>query len=189
MLHQQSDFFTDAGWLDTGAVFSPCRLFRYELWRRWRAEGPLLTFIMLNPSTADEVQNDPTIERCERRARMWGFAGLRIFNLYAFRATEPKDMKAAADPFGPENLERLIKAIEHDRNIIAGWGAHGRYRNASSIIMMEVERVGRTIYCLERTKAGQPKHPLYIGYDKTPVPLYGSAPWQMPEKSADVMAA
>ena len=139
-----------------------------------------MTVILMNPRRTREVQRKKSIERCERRARMWGFAGIRIFNLYAFRATEPKDMKAAADPFGPENLDGLVKAIGSDRNIIAGWGAHGGYRNASSIIMAEVERVGRTVYCLEKTKAGQPKHPLYIGYDKTPVPLYGSAAWEMP---------
>lgn len=83
----------------SGADFSPCQRYRYKLWRKW-GNGDLVNFLMLNPSTADAVQNDPTVERCERRARQLGFDGLIVTNLFAFRATDPRTLKAAPDPIG-----------------------------------------------------------------------------------------
>ena len=95
--------------IDHGAEFSADRVYRYRLWRRWAA-GPMLVVIALNPSTADEAQDDPTIRRCLGYARDWGFAGLRMLNLFAFRATAPVVMMRAADPVGPDN--RRLMASE-----------------------------------------------------------------------------
>ena len=85
------------------AMYSACEAYRYELTRAWNATGQKVLFVMLNPSTATEFQNDPTVERCERRARALGFGAFRVANIFAYRATDPKVMRGMADPIGPEN--------------------------------------------------------------------------------------
>ena len=93
------------------AVYSACEAYRYQLMREWQADGRKALFVMLNPSTATEVQNDPTVERCERRARALGFGAFRVVNIFAYRATEPKVMRAQQDPVGPANNETLAEAV------------------------------------------------------------------------------
>lgn len=108
------------------ARFSPCRRYRYELWRRWDVPtAPFAMFIGLNPSTADETADDPTIRRCIRFARDWGFGGLLMTNLFAFRATDPAVMKAEAEPVGPENSAIIQSNACNAGIIIAAWGVHG----------------------------------------------------------------
>lgn len=85
----------------SGAAFSPCRRYRYRLWRTWGDAAPAV-FVMLNPSTADEIENDPTVERCERRARAMGFGGLRVANIFSLRSTDPTALYTSDDPVGPE---------------------------------------------------------------------------------------
>src|ERR1051326_5628436 len=92
------------------ALFSPCGLFRYRLWRHWTPGMPPLVFVMLNPSTADAEKNDPTVERCERRAKAGGFGGGEVVNLFALRSTDPKALYSAADPIGPENDKVIATA-------------------------------------------------------------------------------
>ncbi len=97
--------------MQTGAELSPCKAYRYALWRRW-SDAPPVLFVMLNPSTADESQDDPTIRRCISFAKQWGHGGIIVGNLFAFRSPYPNDLQTAADPIGPENnlwLERLAK--------------------------------------------------------------------------------
>ena len=91
----------------SGATFSPCRRYRYTLWRQWD-ERPPATFIMLNPSTADETANDPTVERCQRRAQAMGYGGVRVANIFALRSTDPRALYTAEDPVGPENDHALL---------------------------------------------------------------------------------
>lgn len=161
---------------DRHAAFSPCRTWRYELWRTWNPLGRQLVMIMLNPSTADELTNDPTIERCERRARRHGFGGLRVFNIFAFRATDPDDMKGAADPVGPQNDEYIESAFklakmhamlrqEPSYLFCAGWGVHGSYLGRDHQVQGLAQEHGIQLHCLGTTKEGQPRHPLYVGYD------------------------
>ena len=88
------------------ALFSPCGTYRYRLTRRW-AEGPAVAFIMLNPSTADGSVDDPTIRRCIGYGQSWGYGALAVGNLYAFRATEPQELRRARDPIGPDNDRHL----------------------------------------------------------------------------------
>jgi hypothetical protein len=95
--------------LETGADFSPCRAYRYRLWRRW-SDGPALNVIGLNPSTADEATDDPTIQRLTHRAREWGYPGLVMTNLFALRSTDPRALKVAAGPFGPQNDAAILSA-------------------------------------------------------------------------------
>ncbi len=94
------------------AVYSDCERYRYLLTRVWNPDGPRALFVMLNPSTATEVQNDPTVERCERRARALGFGGFRVTNIFAWRDTDPRAMRAAADPVGPANDAAIAESCD-----------------------------------------------------------------------------
>lgn len=144
----------------SGAEFSPCRTWRYALWRRWGEGGKLLAVIGLNPSTADESANDPTIRRCLDFAARWGYDGLTMLNLFAFRATLPPDMKSAADPIGPENDQALVRYCDQSSFIVAAWGTHGPFRGRDAAVLRLLAKW--PIYCLRQTKGGHPEHPLYI---------------------------
>jgi hypothetical protein len=109
------------------AIYSDCERYRYALTRIWEPSGKRALFIMLNPSTATEVQNDPTVERCERRARVLGFGSFRVTNIFAWRDTDPRNMRAAADPIGPENDATILKGCDWADQIICGWGSHGAH--------------------------------------------------------------
>lgn len=153
----------------TGAVFSPCRQWRYTLWRRFTPNAQLermCVFIGLNPSTADETQDDPTIRRCIQFSKDWGFAGYVMLNLFAFRATDPKDMKAVADPIGEQNNEAIFQVTRGAGRVVAAWGNHGLYRYRSVFVR---EMLPDATYHLGLTKSGQPKHPLYLRRDTVPV--------------------
>lgn len=148
------------GTVEKSAVISPCGRFRYRLTRRW-APGPLLPFIMLNPSTADAEVDDPTIRRCMGFARREGFAGIRVANLFAFRATRPRDLYDAGFPFGPLNDEELIdlmlEALRDDVPVICAWGATWKPIDG------DISGYGRArTMCLGKTKEGDPRHPLYV---------------------------
>ena len=155
---------------ESGAHFSPCGKYRYRLWRQWDKTKRSLVFIGLNPSTADAVQNDPTVERLERRARTMGAGGLTVCNIFAFRATDPKDMKKAEDPVGPLNNDEIAGSVVDSFMTLCGWGAHGSYRERGKdvLVMLRLMKPPLDLRCLGVTKDGQPKHPLYIGYDVNP---------------------
>jgi hypothetical protein len=156
------------GGRNTGAVFSPCKKYRYTLWRLW-ADSPPAMFLLLNPSTADEVKNDPTVERCERRARAMGFGGLVVCNLFAIRATDPRVMKRDLAPVGPENDRSILEHARQAGMVIAGWGTHGAHLRRGELVRHLLKSNGIALHCLELTKEGHPKHPLYVGYDRLPV--------------------
>jgi hypothetical protein len=166
----------------SAAVLSPCevhgssctltgidhpRLYRYELIRRW-GDDPMLEFVMLNPSTADAHQDDPTIRRCIGFAKRWGYGALLVRNLYAYRATDPSMLVNVADPIGPANRDYLGNRIAHCT--IAAWGAHpaatGWWNGYPYDITKAVTR--KNLYCLGRTSSGAPRHPLYVKGDTTP---------------------
>ena len=151
------------------AVYSACEQYRYSLTRVWDDSAPRVMFVMLNPSTATEVQNDPTVERCERRARVLGFGGFRVTNIFAFRATDPRDMRAALDPVGPDNDPCLTEGAAWADQIIAAWGVHGAHRGRGAEVAEALARTGRPLFHLGLSKAGHPKHPLYLPYRQQPV--------------------
>lgn len=161
--------------IDRGATFSEGdgQLYRYLLWRVWDDSLPLLIFIMLNPSTADVDNNDPTVERCERRARREGFGGVFVLNLFAFRATDPKDMKAVEDPVGRMNdyfiRSMMVKAKAQGHRIIVAWGIHGRYRDRAREVAAHAKELGVELYALGLTDRYEPRHPLYLKNDATMV--------------------
>ncbi|WP_420342967.1 DUF1643 domain-containing protein [Paenirhodobacter sp.] len=154
------------------AVYSDCERYRYLLTRVWDPAGPRALFVMLNPSTATEVQNDPTVERCERRARTLGFGAFRVTNIFAWRATDPKEMRAQPDPVGPENDRAILESVEWaagpGARIVCAWGAHGAHLARGTAVERLLRNTGRELFHLGLTKAGDPKHPLYIGYDRQP---------------------
>lgn len=155
------------------AVYSPDEAYRYLLTRTWDPDGTRALFVMLNPSTATEMQNDPTVERCERRARALGFGAFRVVNIFAFRATDPRVMRATADPVGPENddaIDRSARDWIRDDNdhIICAWGAHGAHLHRGRSVEAILRATDKPLFTLGLTKDGAPKHPLYIGYDRQP---------------------
>jgi hypothetical protein len=121
---------------------------------------------MLNPSTATEVQNDPTVERCERRARTLGFGGFQVINIFAWRSTDPKKMRVAKDPIGPDNDKTIMKACRWGDQIIAAWGTHGSHLNRGSEVEKILRKSNKPIFHLGLSKGGHPKHPLYIAYSQ-----------------------
>ncbi|QXT40192.1 DUF1643 domain-containing protein [Gymnodinialimonas ceratoperidinii] len=150
------------------AVYSDCERYRYALTRVWDPEGERALFIMLNPSTATEVQNDPTVERCERRARALGFGSFRVLNIFAYRATDPRDMRRADDPVGPENDAAILEGLEWADRVICAWGTHGEHLGRGPEVAALLRGTGRPLLHLGLSKAGHPKHPLYIGYKVQP---------------------
>jgi hypothetical protein len=152
------------------AVYSDCEHYRYSLTRIWDEKAARVLFVMLNPSTATEVQNDPTVERCERRARTLGYGGFRVANIFAWRATDPRDMRAAMDPTGPENDEILKHSAAWADDIIAAWGVHGAHLDRGPQVAELLRGTGKPLFHLGLSKAGHPKHPLYLPYRQTPQP-------------------
>lgn len=154
------------------AIYSDCERYRYSLTRVWDDTAPRVLFIMLNPSTATEVQNDPTVERCERRARTLGYGAFCVCNIFAYRATAPKDMRAQSDPIGPDNDTSIKQAVTWTNDIVCAWGTHGEHKKRGP----EMERILRTqpkpLTHLGLSIAGHPKHPLYIGYKVQPQVWY-----------------
>lgn len=152
----------------TGAVFSDCRRYRYSLWRRWVQEcspSDMVAFVGLNPSTADETVDDPTIRRCIGFAKSWGYSGLVMANLFAFRATKPQAMRAASDPVGPMNDECLQAIALACPTVMCCWGANGGFLGRDEVVIELLRLHGYYIRCLGRTSGGYPRHPLYVRKD------------------------
>ena len=152
------------------AHYSDDEIYRYDLVRVWDEAGAKVTFVMLNPSTATELANDPTVERCERRARSLGFGAFRVTNIFAFRATDPREMRAAADPVGgPENDAAIREAGAWADRVVCAWGTHGAHLGRGPRVEAMLRAEGLELSHLGLSKAGHPKHPLYIGYAVRPV--------------------
>jgi hypothetical protein len=151
------------------AVYSPCEAYRYTLTRVWDEAGPKAAFVMLNPSTATEARNDPTVERCERRARALGFGAFRVTNIFAFRATDPRLMRASPDPVGPANDAAITEAALWADRILCAWGSHGAHLGRGAAVTTLLRATGRPLWHLGLTAAGAPKHPLYISYQMQPI--------------------
>ena len=150
---------------DTTAYFSDDRVYRYVLWRIWDRTKPFVLFIGLNPSTADEVNNDPTVRRCITYAQDWGYGGLCMMNAYALRSTDPRQLKKVEDPIGTDNDCWIKLMSEHAKMIVAAWGTHAAYMSREGKIL---DVISSDIHCLGTTKDGHPKHPLYLRKDLRP---------------------
>ncbi len=157
--------------IDMGAIFSADRVYRYTLRRVWDLNNPKrCLFIMLNPSTADEDKNDPTIRRCIAFAKAWGYGGLTVVNIFAFRATDPKVMRAAIDPIGIATNDFHIKNCALGANIVVcAWGAHGAFKDRSAAVKQLLTDNAIKPHYLKLNADGQPAHPLYLRGDLKPV--------------------
>lgn len=153
------------------AEFSPDRTYRYRLSRVW-GEGPRATFVMLNPSTADEHVEDRTIGRCIAFAKQWGLEGLNVVNLYALRSTDPAGLWRVADPVGPQNDSYLHEAATSGDLIVAAWGAHAKKDRVAEVLAIPGLN---KLTCLATTKQGYPRHPLYLSGSLTPMPWPGES--------------
>lgn len=155
------------------ASISACGRYRWSLSRAWDPDllKPWVGFVMLNPSTADAVEDDPTIRRCIGLARAWGYAGVAVRNLFALRATDPRELFKADDPVGPENNRALLDLIGVCPVIIAAWGVHGAIRDRGREVVRMFAAAGQSLACLGLTASGQPRHPLYLPNDVRPIPL------------------
>lgn len=136
--------------------------YRYLLSRRW-APGPAALFVMLNPSTADDLRDDPTIRRCVGFARRWRAPAVEVVNLYALRATDPRDLFAHGAPVGPDNDAAIADAAARAQTIVVAWGAHGARDPRRVARVIELLR-GRALACLGANAGGSPRHPLFVPY-------------------------
>ena len=152
--------------MDMTAEISECGRYRYTLTRTWDASLPVLVFCMLNPSTADASQDDPTIRRCMGFARREGCGGIAVVNLFAWRATDPDELPVVdADKSGPDNSQH-IAAIALGRRVVVAWGAH--HSAHPHIVLPFIKRLrasAASVHCLGTTKSGAPRHPLYVRGD------------------------
>ena len=157
--------------VDRGAIISDCGTYRYTLFRILGADDPVgrpeLTFIGLNPSTADAQKDDPTIRRCIGFARRLGFDRMNMLNLFAYRATDPKNLPVDDSVFGPGNSNMLTHYMGIRGLIVCAWGAtpHPMKERAISIVRERALAYGRDLRCLGTTKNGDPRHPLYLPAD------------------------
>jgi hypothetical protein len=145
-----------------GATFDERRRYRYRLWRDWTASPRRVTFIMLNPSTADERVLDPTVRRCIGFAKAWGFGGIDVVNLYAWRSTDPAALRRSADPVGAGNDAAIACALRQAALAVAAWGSHPLAGERATAIRALAARLRMPLYCLGTTTAGHPRHPLYV---------------------------
>jgi hypothetical protein len=155
------------------AVISRDGKYRYHLYREVAGDGgPIATFIMLNPSTADHLTDDPTIRKCLGFCRRWGCGELHVVNLFAVRATNPADIRKAVDPVGPDNLDWIERSVAMAMNacnlalrgpVVCAWGTHGSYRDQDLTVLGRIEKICKP-RTLGLTRDGHPKHPLYVPY-------------------------
>lgn len=148
------------------AQFSKCRNYRYSLHRMWDESLPKVMFIALNPSTADEVTNDRTVNRCINFAKSWDYGGLIMANIFAYRSTDPKKLKQAPndDPIGPNNDKWISKLQDQADLVVIAWGTRGVLHKRNESIL----KVLKNPFYLKLTKYGHPGHPLYIPKDTKP---------------------
>lgn len=151
------------------AIFSDCEQYRYLIEIIWDDSKPLCQFIGLNPSTADEMKDDPTMRRCKDFAKRWGCGGLLMTNVFAIRATQPAEMMIHPAPNGGAvNYETILEAASRSEIIVAAWGKDGDYRQWGYHVQCLLANARHKVQCFKLTKNGQPYHPLYMAA-KTPL--------------------
>jgi hypothetical protein len=146
-------------------ILSSCRRYRYTLWRQWSADAssPYVNFVLLNPSTADERNDDNTVRRCIDFTKRWGYSALCITNLFCYRTTYPEQLLKCKDPFGRFNKMWLIRIARGADLVIAGWGINGDYLAQDWHVRALIDRRARKpLHCLGLTAQGHPKHPLFL---------------------------
>ena len=160
------------GGAHSGAIISDDKLYRYALWRQWDASRPGCNFVLLNPSTADADNDDPTIIRLCARAKTAGFGSLAVTNAYAYRTKSPKELakfaRAGGDPVGPQNERALYAFGRNAKAVLIGWGTHvdEARPDRHKALLAFYSAAGIDVHDLGRNSDGTPKHPLYIAYNQ-----------------------
>jgi hypothetical protein len=154
---------------ESGATFSACRRWRYRLWRRWDGARPVANFLMLNPSTADEVKLDPTCTRARDYAERWGYGALIVTNVFAWRATDPEALNSAQDPVGPKNDRAILRAAREAAIVVCAWGNHGAHLGRADAVVRLLERARVPLHALRVNGTGAPAHPLYLPASLAPL--------------------
>ena len=150
-----------------GAVFDTTRTYRYSLWRQWQPLGAKIVFVMLNPSTADDRTNDPTIRRCIGLAQSWGYGALEVVNLFARMTSQPHTLRQIADPVGAECDRYLLTAVHQAKTVVVAWGNWGNWRQRDRAVLNLLG--DRAVFCVGVNRSGQPRHPLYVRQNVQPV--------------------
>lgn len=164
----------ESKWLTSGAVISDDELYRYRLFRRWGwgTEKGTPLWVLLNPSTADYQEDDPTVRRCVGFSKAWGYDSMEIVNLYGWRATDPGELAEVDDPIGPKNDHHLAEALDRKvQVVICAWGTKSPRSERAKAVLQLIEAAGHVPMCLHRTKDGHPGHPLYLRSTLRPIPL------------------
>lgn len=144
----------------SGALFDETGAYRYRLWRAWNASAPIVTFILLNPSTADHTQNDPTIRSCIRFARHWQYGRLEVVNLFAYRTPYPALLRQVTEPIGKDTDRHLLEAVSRSDAVILAWGNGGQWLSRDRAVLSLLKDCDR-LFCIDRNQNGTPRHPLY----------------------------
>ena len=156
-------------------IFSSDRVYRYVLRCQCATAAPKprrrIAWIGLNPSTADEFTLDQTLAAVCRYSRDWGFSEVVMLNLFAFRTTQPRELKRAADPIGPDNDPHLLTEVCAADRVIACWGDHGRFRERDQHVVDLLVAKAAAFECLLKNKSGAPHHPLYLKLGIRPKPF------------------
>jgi hypothetical protein len=160
--------------IQSTAVFGgPADCYRYQLIRTWDAARPHAMFVMMNPSTADPLVDDPTVAKCGRLARAWNYGGIHIGNTFAYRATDQIRLTEIPDPIGPDNDRHLIEMAKSAGIVIFAYGQprHPALRpRGLALARLMIERAGITPHILRLSKNGTPWHPLYLPESLKPIP-------------------
>jgi hypothetical protein len=159
----------------SGATFSRCRRWRYLLWRCWDASKPAANFLMLNPSTADELKLDPSCTRARNYAERWGYGGLIVTNIFGWRSTDPAQLKSIKDPVGRGNDKAILQAAKEAGIVVCAWGNHGEHMGRARAVMDLLTRNSIALHALRITGIGHPAHPLYLPGSLPPQPLLTKA--------------
>jgi len=153
-----------------GAKFSKCRRWRYLLWRCWDEAKPVANFLMLNPSTADELKLDPSCTRARNYAERWGFGALVVTNIFGWRSTDPAALKTVDDPIGRGNDAAIVKAAKGAKLVVCAWGNHGFHAARAEGVKALLKQQRIALHVLRMNGAGQPAHPLYLPSSLKPTP-------------------
>lgn len=157
---------TSDTYIRSSAQISEDDNYRYELCRVWNDALPSIAFILLNPSTADANIDDRTVEHCVEYAKQWGYGSVSMYNLYAYRTTYPKELKARGFPVGPQNDEILATMAATGIRIIVAWGNNAQSDRVNKVMAI----IGHPVECLGTNKNGSPKHPARLSYKQHPKP-------------------
>lgn len=150
-------------YLDSGAQISPCEKYRFSLWRVWNESLPHIAFVGLNPSTADATQDDPTIRRCRGFAKSHGFGAMTMLNLWAYRATDPKDISGRVTNEEEINLDTISRIVTGVARVCAVWGSHPMaFARQDAVLPLAPQW-----WVLRQNRDGMPGHPLYLPNSST----------------------